>query len=84
MSGALATALSTAFKPATSETTGERDLLLAALRVASARSKLIAVELDSIGVSLRHKAVNCEQALTWAAEEGLLDWIPLGREVVDG
>ena len=65
---------------ATSETTGEYDLLLAALRVASARSKLIAVELDSIRVSLRHKAVNCAQALNWAAEEGLLEWIPLGRE----
>ena len=50
---------------ATSETTGDRDLLLAALRVASARSKLITVELDSIGISLRHKAVNCEQALTY-------------------
>ena len=81
MSGALATALTT-FKPATLETTGERDLLLAALRVASARSKFIAVELDSIGVSLRHKAVNCEQALTWAREEGLLDWIKLGPDEV--
>jgi hypothetical protein len=47
------------------------------------RLRQVTVELNSIGVSLRHKAVNCEQALTWAAEEGLLDWIPLGpREVL--
>ena len=37
-------------------------------------------ELDSIGISLRHKAVDCKEAIEWAAEEGLLDWIPLGRE----
>jgi hypothetical protein len=60
---------------------GERDLLLHALRAASARSRLIAIELDSIGVSLRQKVVNCEQALQWAREQNLLDLIHFGPAV---
>ena len=62
------------------DTSGERDLMLSALRAASAKSRLIATELDSIGVSLRQKAITCEQALDWAKEEGLLHWIKFGPE----
>ena len=71
---------SPAVKPHIEDTPGERDLLLTAIRAASARS-LITNELNSIGVSLRHKAINCEQCLEWLKDEGLLHWIHLGPEV---
>jgi hypothetical protein len=58
---------------------GERDLLLSAIRAASAKARLIAIELDSIGVSFRQKVI-CEQALTWAREEDLSRWIKFGPE----
>ena len=63
------------------DTSGERDLLLTALRAASTKSRLITNQLESIGVSLRHRAVNCEQALVWLKEENLLHWVRLGPEV---
>jgi hypothetical protein len=62
------------------DTSGERDLLLTALRAASARLRLACVEVDSIGVALRQKAINCEQAMQWARDEGLISWIRLGPE----
>jgi hypothetical protein len=63
------------------DTSGERDLMLSALRAASARARLATNELDTIGVSLRQKAITCAQALEWARDEGLLGWIRLGAEV---
>jgi hypothetical protein len=72
---------SPAVKSSSEDTPGERDLLLTALRAASARSRLITNELDSIGVSLRHKAITCEQCLQWLREEDLLGWVHLGPEV---
>ena len=68
---------SPAVKPHIEDTPGERDLLLTALRAASARSRLITNELDLIGVSLRHKAINCEQCLEWLKDEDLLHWVHL-------
>jgi hypothetical protein len=73
---------SSAVKSSCEDTPGERDLLLTALRAASARSRLITNELDSIGVSLRHRAVTCAQALKWLRDEDLLPWVHLGPEVV--
>jgi len=66
------------------DTSGERDLMLSALRAASARARLATNELDTIGVSLRQKAITCAQALEWARGEGLLGWIRLGPEVSRG
>jgi hypothetical protein len=63
------------------DSSGERDLLLSSLRAAAARIRLAGAELDHIGSALRQKAITCEGALNWAREEGLLDWIRLGREV---
>jgi hypothetical protein len=76
------TELKSALAPVKSQvdTSGERDLLLASLRAASARARLAVTELDSIGVSLRQKAVTCAQALEWAHDEGLLPWIRLGPD----
>jgi hypothetical protein len=64
------------------DTSGERDLLLSALRAATARARLAATEFDTIGISLRQKQITCEQALEWARDEGLIGWIRLGPEVV--
>jgi hypothetical protein len=68
-------------KPLREDTSGERDLLLSALRAATARARLAANEFDTIGISLRQKIINCEQALEWARDEGLINWIRLGPEV---
>ena len=63
------------------DSSGERDLLLSALRAATARARLAATEFDTIGISLRQKAITCEQALEWCRDEGLIGWIRLGPEV---
>jgi hypothetical protein len=60
---------------------GERDLLVNALRVGSARAKLIANTLDSIQASVRQRAVTPADALTWARQANVLEWIQLGPEV---
>ena len=57
---------------------GERELLIHSLRLAVARSRLITNVLETVGVSLRHRAIDCEAAMTWLKEEGLLDWLELG------
>jgi len=62
------------------DSSGERDLVLSALRTATARARLAATEFDSIGISLRQKLITCEQALQWARDEGLIGWVRLGPE----
>ena len=57
---------------------GERELLIHSLRLAVARSRLVTNVLETVGVSLRHRAIDCEAAMKWLAEEGLLDWLELG------
>jgi hypothetical protein len=59
---------------------GEIDLMLSALRVASARARLIANQLDTIGASLKQRAISCNDALIWAQEEDLLAWVRFGPE----
>ncbi len=61
------------------DTAGERELLLHALRLASARSRLLTNVFDSVGVSLRHKQIDCTCAMEWLRDEGALDFLDLGR-----
>jgi hypothetical protein len=56
----------------------EREYLIHALRLAAARSRLATNVFDSIGVSLRHRQVTCDQAMEWLRDEGLLDHVQLG------
>jgi len=49
--------------------------MITALRAASARSRLITNLFDTIGTSLRHKVVTCDEAVAWLNEEGLLEQI---------
>jgi len=62
------------------DSSGERDLMISALRAATARARLAANEFDTIGISLRQKLITCEQALEWARNEGLIGWVRLGPE----
>jgi hypothetical protein len=57
---------------------GEREYLIHALRVAGSRARLVVNVLDTVGVSLRHKAVTTDQAMQWLADEGVLDYVQIG------
>ena len=70
-----------AVKPVLGDSPGERDLMLSALRVASAQARLVANQIDTIGASLRQKLITCEGALQWADEKGLLHLIKFGPEL---
>src|SRR5262245_31907814 len=48
------------------------------IRAATARSKLISNQLDTIGIALRQKAVTVEDALQWAVDEGIADLLQFG------
>jgi hypothetical protein len=65
-------------KPKLGESNGDREFLLQVLRVATARSKLISNTLDSIGLALRQRAVSVEDAMRWAADEGIIDLLQFG------
>jgi hypothetical protein len=60
------------------DSAAEREILLNALRLATARSRLITNLLESVGTSLRHKQIDCEKAMEWLAEEGCVDLLELG------
>jgi hypothetical protein len=64
--------------PRVEDAAGERELLIQALRLAVARSRLVTNVLETVGVSLRHRAIDCEAAMTWLHEEGLIDLLDLG------
>lgn len=57
---------------------GEREYFISALRTATARARLVVNVLETVGVSLRHKAVTVDDAMKWLAEEGVLDYVQLG------
>jgi hypothetical protein len=60
-------------KPKLGETNGDREYLMQVLRAATARAKLIANQLDTIGIALRQRAVTVEDAVQWAVDEGIVD-----------
>jgi hypothetical protein len=64
-------------KPA-ADTVQQRDFLLNVLRTASARQRLAAVAIETIGTALRNKLVDCEGAMAWAHQEGVIDYLVLG------
>lgn len=64
--------------PSLGETNGDREYLMQVLRAASARAKLIAADIDTIGVALRQKAVTIEDTMRWASDEGILHLLQFG------
>jgi hypothetical protein len=65
-------------KSSLGETNGDREYLLAVLRAATARSKLICNQLDTIGIALRQRAVSVADAMLWAKDKGVLDLVDFG------
>jgi len=57
------------------ENSNQSEFLLACLRAASLRAKLIATELDSIGVALRHNFVSHDSAIEWLCDLNLIDHV---------
>ena len=59
----------------TIQNSDQSEFLLACLRAASLRAKLIATELDSVGVALRHNFVSHDGAIEWLRDLDLLDHV---------
>ena len=53
-----------------------RDWLLAELRCASLRSRLVTAEIDEIGLALKHNLISPEVAVQWLHDVGLGDVLP--------
>jgi hypothetical protein len=51
------------------------EFMLAALRCAKMRVALIGLELDEIGVSLKHNMISPEFAVSWLDHAGLLQFV---------
>jgi hypothetical protein len=57
-----------------------REFLLAALRAASLRAKLMDAELNTIGVSLKAGMISPEMAMQWIRDEGLMSLVSVMSE----
>ena len=66
-------------KPA--DTANERDFTLSVFRTAAARQRLAVNAIETIGTALRNKLVDCEGAMQWAHQEGVIDYLVLGPAV---
>lgn len=67
--------------PVNNNPAAEREYLIYALRTAAARARLVTNVLDTVGVSLRHKAIAPDDALKWLADEGVLCHVQIGPKV---
>ena len=54
------------------EPPGQREFLITSLRAASSRARLLTNTFDTIGSSLRHRMISCDEAVAWLNDEGLL------------
>jgi len=54
---------------------GHRDYLLALMRGASLRAKMIEAEISSIGIALKSHMIGPETAVRWLHESKLLDFV---------
>ena len=59
----------------TIQNSDQSEFLLICLRAASLRARLIATELDSVGVALRHNLVSHDGAVEWLSDLNLLDHV---------
>ena len=60
------------------DTAGERDFLLSVFRTAAARARLTVNAIETIGTALRNRQVDCQGAMAWAKDEGILDHLVFG------
>jgi hypothetical protein len=56
-----------------------REYALAALRVASARARMMVADADMIGIGLRDGWVSPEGALLWARDAGVIELVGQGE-----
>jgi hypothetical protein len=61
--------------------TADAEQLLAALRCASLRIKLLGCEVDEVGVSLKHGVITAAGALAWLRQIDGLGFLPGYEEV---
>jgi hypothetical protein len=59
-----------------------RDFLLAALRAASLRAKMMEGEISSVGIALKGNMVTVGQAVKWLKDIGALDFIGMIPEAI--
>ena len=52
-----------------------REEVLARLRVGVARLKLDMLDLEAVGVSVKHRCISAEQAVAILRERDALDWL---------
>ncbi len=57
------------------EDEANRDFLLAALRAASCRAKLMDADITTIGVALKSEMIGCDTAMQWIRDAGLLGMV---------
>ena len=61
-----------AYGKSETDSAGQRELLLHALRTAAARTRLTTHVLETITAQLRHKEIGCNQAIEWLRTENVL------------
>jgi hypothetical protein len=59
------------------DTSGERDIVLSAIRVAATRSRLQTNIFESVNIALRQKQIDCAGAIQRLRDEGLLHHLKL-------
>jgi hypothetical protein len=53
----------------------DSEFLLSSIRTATLRARLVANELDTIGMSLKRNLISVEGAIAWLRAENLLDHV---------
>jgi hypothetical protein len=75
MSASTSTAVTITPLTSTSISSPEREFMLAALRCAKLRVTLMSLELDEIGVALKHNLITAEFAVSWLHHAGLMQFV---------
>ena len=61
-----------------------RTLLLSFIRVARIRAKLAVVDLDCIGIALKHGVIWLDGAIAWLDDVGLFEIVVQRRNISEG
>ena len=60
-----------------------RDFVLAELKCAALRSRLVTTQIDSIGVALRGNFITEDDAIAWLDECGALQFVSAPRDTAE-
>ena len=67
-----------------SGTLPDSEFLLSSIRSATLRARLVANELDAVGMSLKRNLISVEGAVAWLRSENLLDHVLFRPELLNG